>query len=367
MSFKTASHRFTTEKPGWSPYFRENSGFAGMTLDEILTAADYTFEAQKVPTFYRVASGDLVQSSAYSVIRTDTGAELGRGFAGKTTESGVVTEDKGFTVIQLKDALHRVLDPVLDMVKDAYFVNLLGFDNGGKVAISLRLPGELTVNGESLTKYLNFTTGFDGQNPLTVSWNLIRPVCYNTFNMTIAEAIDKARFGQGAVKIRHTSNMKERLSESKTREILGLADKSYQAIASAFNDMAQMKVESEEVKQFAKILLPPSGWKVKDGALTENMNRVNQRTKIMDLAVNGEGQDPDNVTRWNLFNAVTQFVDWNRRGEDDETVKSDASQSRTAEAHPLKEKAFEVLNWPTAKWIDAIQKIDADTPKMTVA
>lgn len=367
MPWKDASHRFTTEKPGWSPYFNMNEGYKGMTLDELLKAADYTFTAKKLPTYYRNASGDYVQSEAYSVVRTDNYTELGKGFAGKTDANGNVESVKGFHVIQLSDALHRVLDPVMEIEKDAYFVNLLGFDNGAKVSISLRLPGGLTVNGESLDKYLNFVTGFDGQNPLTISWNLLRPVCWNTFNLVISEAVNKARFGQGAVKIRHTANMEDRLSDSKTREILGLADKSYQAVQSFLNHLAETQANEETVSQFIRLLLPPTGWKVKDGAIVENAARVNQRNKIKELVYNGEGQDPSNVTYWSMFNAVTQWVDWNRRGEDSENPKTDADQARSAEEHPLKARSMELLTQTPDDWKAGIEKINTETPKMTAS
>src|SRR5258708_25103730 len=219
------SNFYTTESAGWKPYFKENEGYKGLPLHDVLKKEGWDFQAVKRPTYYDWL-GTKYPSNKYSVIRSDTGMELGGGFAGGTDSNGQLT-DRGYHVIQHEDALRNIFHDVLDLEKDAYCVNAIGFDNGARVAISFRLPGELQVKpGDKMGLYLNFFNAFDGNDGAGWSWFYLRPVCINTFQ--------KARSkGENGYFTKHTMNIGDCLIFN-ANEILGLAKTQSDGISQQF-------------------------------------------------------------------------------------------------------------------------------------
>lgn len=329
------TNHYTTEAEGWRPYFKENDGYKGLPLHDVLEKSGLDFRAIKRPTYYDWMNVKY-PSNRYSVIREDTGMELGGGFAGDTDSNGQLT-DKGYHVIQHEDALRQIFHDVLDLEKDAYCVNAIGFDNGARVAISFRLPGELQIKpGDKLGLYLNFFNAFDGSDGAGWSWFFLRPVCQNTYRRARTK-------GENGYFTKHTKNIAERLMFNAS-EILGLAHIQANTISQEFIKWANIPASDNTIKEFLNAMHPDKIIKATDNksvAQKINQGPSNRREELYNVISNGELVDPNNPTIWDLFNGVTKIATWKRT----DGRKDDASQMEYAQEGTGAKYSNDAFNW----------------------
>lgn len=292
---------FTTEAAGWRPFFKENAGYAGLPLHDVLEKAGLDFQAIKVPTSYRLPGSDRIfESSNYSVIRTDTGEELGFGFSGGLNDEG---EERGYHVVQTEEALGQIFQDVLNLENSAICVNAIGFDNGARQCISFRLPDEYMVRpGDNQKMYLNFFNSFNGTDGVGGSWHILRPVCINTF-------ADARANGVNGYFTRHTRNAGNRL-QLNAPEILGIARKEFEKVSQEFQKWATIKVGPELETAFLFHMHPDSGNLTKSGK--PNAGPENKRELLMTSAHNNELADPNEITIWDLFCGATKVANYAR-------------------------------------------------------
>lgn len=292
------TNQYTTEREGWQPYFKDNEGFSGKPLHEVLELAHLDFQAMKLPTWYQLPGSDKwYQSDSYSVVRADTGYELGRGFSGDMDNGQLL--DKGYSVVQHEEALGDIFDGVLNAESSAICVNAIGFNGGSKVAISFRMPDEYMVNpttGDNQTMYFNFFNSFDGTDGVGGSWLNIRPVCQNTFRLA-------RKSGINGYFTRHTQNVHNRL-KFKAAEILGLARREFEDINAEFAKWAKIGISDDNLKAFLHAMHPNTG--------TENQGPANKRENLYQNIANGELVDSNNLTIWDAFNGKTKIENWYR-------------------------------------------------------
>ena len=81
-------------------------------------------------------------------------------------------------------------------------------------------------NDDLIEKYLFLTTSHDGFGSITAAFTPVRIVCQNTLNAAM-------RNHSNAVKIRHTSNAKERLEQA--HKAMGMSSKLSAELHEVFN------------------------------------------------------------------------------------------------------------------------------------
>lgn len=257
-----------------------------LTSAEAIEAAGLNYTVDKQPVF--LADGTEIKDQ-YATVRTDTKQPLG------------IVGSK-YTVLQNKDAF-SFFDAVVS-VKEAMYETAGALGLGERIWLLAKLPGYIKTVGEDITeKYLLLTNTHDGSGSVQVMLTPIRVVCQNTLNIGMSRGSNKS-------KIRHTFNMGMKVEE--VRKTLGLINQQFTILEEATQKLAMVDLTNEALESY-----------IKKTGLIPNGEEMSTRAKnIMDevsaLFVNGKGADLPGAkgTAWGAFNAIVEYVDYKRGGED---------------------------------------------------
>jgi phage/plasmid-like protein (TIGR03299 family) len=159
---------------------------------------------------------------------------------------------------------------------------------------SATLKGNDTVNG-----YVLLATACDGTLATTAQFTSIRVVCNNTLAIALAN-------GTGAVKVSHSTSFDPVAVKAK----LGISVSSFHEFMYQMKQLSERKVKSREAEKFIQTLF---GGKDTSAAV-QGYERA--MAKVQDL-FNGHGKGSEfsssKGTAFGLLNAVTEFVDHERR------------------------------------------------------
>lgn len=304
MSANIRSMTYTGETP-WHKL--------GTKVDHLMTSAEaieaaqlnYTVEKKELKT---VEGIDV--PGHFATVRTDTNEVLG------------VVGNK-YTVLQNKAAF-SFFDAVVS-VKEAMFETAGALGIGERIWMLAKLPGYIRTVGDDITeKYLLLSNSHDGSGSVQVMFTPIRVVCQNTLNIAMAKGINKQR-------IRHTFNMGSRVED--VRRSLGIIHEQYNIFEKATQQLAATQIQREALAQF-----------VKDSGLVPAEEKLSSRAKnIIDdvsrLFETGKGAELPGAkgTVWGAFNAVVEYVDYERGG----SKESRASSLLFGSGANVKQKAFD--------------------------
>jgi phage/plasmid-like protein (TIGR03299 family) len=159
---------------------------------------------------------------------------------------------------------------------------------------STSLKGNDTVNG-----YLLLATACDGSLATTAQFTSVRVVCNNT----LAIALDGST---GAVKVPHSTAF----DPQAVKKQLGVSVSSWDQFRYQMKTLSERKVKSNEVEQFLKRIFVG----ILDKQGTPGTERTIQKVKAL-YEGKGRGAELDSSkgTAFGLLNAVTQYVDHERR------------------------------------------------------
>lgn len=266
----------------------------GKKVDHLLTSAEaidaaglnYKVEKRDIKT-----TDDLAIPDHFATVRTDTNEVLG------------VVGNK-YTVLQNRDAF-SFFDAVVS-VKDAMFETAGALGVGEKIWMLAKLPGYIRTVGDDVTeKYLLLSNSHDGSGSVQVMFTPIRVVCQNTLNIAMAGGIKKQ-------KIRHTFSMGSRVED--VRRNLGIIHEQFNIFEQATKQLASVQVQQEALAKF-----------VKDSGLIPDDLKMSTRAKniiddVSTLFETGKGADLPGAkgTVWGAFNAVVEYVDYRRGGDNKE-------------------------------------------------
>ncbi|WP_186070808.1 DUF932 domain-containing protein [Burkholderia gladioli] len=168
---------------------------------------------------------------------------------------------------------------------------------------SVSLKGRDEVNG-----YLLLATACDGTLATTAQFTSVRVVCHNTLSVALGES-------QGAIKVPHRSQF----DADAVKRQLGVAISSWDEFMYRMKALSERKVKPETAHEyFRRVLAYPSG-SVKDGPVTATNERA---VKVATELFSGRGKGSElasaSNTAWGLVNAVTEFVDHQRRARSDD-------------------------------------------------
>ncbi len=158
-----------------------------------------------------------------------------------------------------------------------------------QVGEKIEIPRGKRKVGDPVQAYVYSTDGWDGGTPHRSRLYVERLKCAN--GMTSREI-------KATLWVSHTSGMTTRV-EPRRHIFQAQVVKMTEAIRKEFTTLAKARMTLDEAKAFVEKLIP--------GEATLSSNR---RTKILDLFNTGEGNEGS--TRWDAYNAVTEFITHHR-------------------------------------------------------
>lgn len=186
--------------------------------------------------------------------------------------------------------------------------------NGTRVFGLMRLHDGITLSAGNRSdeneRYLCVYTSHDGTTNLSVSIITLRLRCTNA----ITAAVRNAR---QTFKIRHSQSMDGKVQEA--REVLGMADLYYDAFSARMNDLISQEITVAEASRIVEAVYPKPD-EDKKGAVTRWENKLANIYGIY----NGESVENIHGTKYGIFNAMTEYLDWYRtpRGGDSENLSA---------------------------------------------
>lgn len=329
------AHELTTNEKGETEFFSAvTKGWhkLGQTSDRQLTAEEAIKESrldwtvEQVPVYHE-AQGEMIEvPDQYCVRRTDNYKAL-----------SIMT--KRYQVIQNHETF-SFADEIIGSGRAVW--DTAGSISGGRVVfMQVELEGRLFLKSnpdDQTVKKVLFVNSHDGSKALMGMITPVRVVCQNTLNAALGSKSNQ-------FKVYHRKNFQSRKEEA--AKVLGLASAFYDDLQFVMDTLAEQKVTHSYVEGFVNALMPAT----KDEVSTRTENRRNQ---ITNLFQNGRGNNGE--TKWDLFNAVTEYVDHHSVGRVTETRldRSDALADIESEARferailgsgaTLKQKALALLS-----------------------
>ena len=310
---------------GITPWHKLGTVVEGMlTAKEAITAAKLNWDVVKTPVFSQNPNSAVHDQipGYFATVRQDSGAALG------------VVRGK-YHIIQNSEAF-EFFDHVIGEGKAVY--DTAGALFGGKrIWIMAKLKGHLFVDSDPsdiTERYVLLTKGHDGTNALTVQSVATRVVCNNTLQVAIKGA--KNQFT-----VRHAGNYKEKIEAA--QKALQLVDAYYNDLQGLINVMTKQKVGVKYVTSFMKKLVP-AGKDENGGDVETSTRTANIRNVITGLFEKGKGNHGE--TRYDLLNAVTEYVDHHRLvrgGTEDSKPDRRFDSVMFGTGYDLKQRAVDLL------------------------
>lgn len=257
---------------------------AKSTISVWAKQAGMEWTIQESPVFFQAGedSSHTVFKEQKVLYRSDTSAAL-----------SVVSQR--FQVVQPRD----VLEFYRDLTKaHGFTLETAGVLKGGrkvwalaKTNMSANIKGNDTLNG-----YLLLATGCDGSLATTAQFTSIRVVCNNTLAVALKD-------GAAAVKVPHSTTFDPKAVKLQ----LGLSSASWTDFIYQMKKLSERKVKSSEAEAFvSSVLTDPAGKFTNERAVKKILELYDGHGRGADLA-SSKG------TAFGLLNAVTEFVDHERR------------------------------------------------------
>lgn len=265
------------------------------TIEEAIVAAKLNWEVGTKPLF--TAEKQAVEAMA--TYRKDDGAIL-----------GVV--GKGYKTLQNSEAFN-FFQPFLD-TKEAALETAGSLKNGRRVWILAKINREDSVivakSDDRVSKYVLLSNSHDGTMAVRVGFTPVRVVCRNTLTMAHNDNTSQL------IRIKHAGNIVANLE--KVREIMDIANSSFEATAAQYRLLANKEINSKDLEKYVKLVFATK--KQQEG--TESIEESGSGKRIMgnitQLFESGMGNDLPGVkgTYWAAYNSITEYVQY-ERGNDD--------------------------------------------------
>lgn len=250
-----------------------------LTAAEALKEAQLDWEVEQVPVYHQVEGELEALEDQYLVRRKDNNRAL------------KVMSNK-YQLIQNAETF-AFADDIIGSGQAVW--DTAGSIAGGRVVfMQVELPGHLFLKSnpdDKTVKKVLFLNSHDGSKALTGMITPVRVVCQNTLNAALADHSNQ-------FKVYHRKNFQAKKQEA--AKILELATAYYDDLQVVMDTLAEQQVAKSFVDGFVGALFPSS----KEEVATRTENR---RQQIADLFSTGKGNNGE--TKWDLFNAVTEYVD----------------------------------------------------------
>ena len=260
------------------------------TSEEAIILVNLNYEVNKRPNIHRLPSGaEIVSENSFYTYRADNEAVLGDKVGSR------------YEVIQNRNAFD-FFDAIVGKGEAIYeTAGVLG--KGERIFVTAKLPDYIEVGkGDLIEQYIFLTMSHDGSGAIVAAFSPQRVVCQNTLNAALKNC-------SNMVKIRHTTNAKEKLLNA--HKIMGISNKLKTELEGIFNAMAKVKIDDKQLKDLiAKAMSPTAEVLSKVNAKEELSTRFeNMVNDVYGYAMSHSTQQMD-ATKGNLYgfyNSVTGY------------------------------------------------------------
>jgi len=225
----------------------------------------------------------------------------------------------------------QVMEMYAELAKVGDFqLEVAGCLSGGKRVWALAKAGDgaAVVNGDKVEPYVLLGTSFDATMATIMRRTAVRVVCNNTIQMSL-EAESSA-----TVRVFHS----EKFDAEAMRKELGVFASEFEQFMHRAQALAGKSMTQPEADTFLVELLKPFA----DVTLRvdEKLRKSKGYGKVMALFQGGaKGSEFAPATRWQMLNAVTQYVDHDRGRTSDTRMES----AWFGTGNTFKNKAMELL------------------------
>jgi len=197
---------------------------------------------------------------------------------------------------------HEVLHFYQDLVSAGGFeLETAGVLKGGRKlwALAKTRQQALLKGNDQIKAYLLLATSCDGTLCTTAQFTSVRVVCNNTLQMAVSNA-------SGAVKVPHSTKFDPKL----VQQALGMGLSGWEAFIANLKQLSQRPVSPEEAQQYFRDVLDQPLVSDTEPSVSRAMQQV---TALYSGAGLGSLLAGSRGTAWGLLNAVTEYVDHQRR------------------------------------------------------
>lgn len=254
-------------------------------LETWLREAGMDWDILDNPVLYRSNEGLQAFADNKVLYRSDTLAPL-----------SVVSQR--YQVVQPRD----VLEFYRDLVELGGFqLETAGVLKGGKKLWALARTGQETLlkGNDQVKAYLLLATACDGTLATTAQFTSVRVVCNNTLQMATADS-------SGAIKVPHST----RFDPAKVKQQLGLGASTWQQFVADMRRLSERPVHPFEARRFLVEVLGDPELPFHQQPNSKALDHV---FALYAGAGRGATLASAHDTAWGLVNAVTQFIDHERR------------------------------------------------------
>ncbi len=205
---------------------------------------------------------------------------------------------------------YKVVQPraVMEFFRDltevaGYELEAAGAFRGGRRFWAMaRMGKEVRLGGSDLVcGYLLLASSCDGSLATVATPTTFRVVCSNTLAVALHGAPD-------AIRVPHSTDFDGQLVKAQ----LGIAVSQWDAFLYRMKELASRKVKSPEaLTYFLKVMGPGSGHELEPGV--PNERAIRRAQALYEADGKGAHLATAKGTAWGLLNAVTQYVDHERR------------------------------------------------------
>ncbi len=281
------------------------------TAQEAIEAANMGWEVGMREVFIQTPSGQFMEvTDKKAVTRLDNGKVFG-------------IFSNQYTPLQNRDAF-TFFDSVVGAGEAIYHTagTLAG---GSRIWILAKLPGDLKLSDtDVLERYILLANSHDGSLAVTMKPTTVRVVCNNTLSVALGGETNKL------FRAVHTSSVMQRVNQA--RETLGLQEAYFANVMRGIERLADERMTQAAANEF---LVELFGQEENPEAISTRMQ--NQIDTVGNLFVKGTGNH--GVNRWDMLNAVTEFVDHKRTKDDDKRLDA----AWFGGGKDLKQKAWNLL------------------------
>ena len=190
-----------------------------------------------------------------------------------------------------------------------YQLETAGVLKGGKKFWALAKTGQTTAlkGNDQVNGYLLLATSCDGTLATTATPTTVRVVCNNTLSIAVNGASQ-------AIKVPHST----RFDPQAVKQQLGIAVSQYDAFMYRMRTLAERKVKSHEaMNYFLRVMCDVQPGTI-DPAGLANERALKRVQALYDGQGKGAELEAAKGTAWGLLNAVTEYVDHERRARSTE-------------------------------------------------
>lgn len=271
------------------------------SVEEAIVAAGLNWEVRVQPLHMKFDGEELSIPSHNAMVRSTDKKVL-----------GVVGH--GYTPVQNKNAF-AWFQPWIDAGEAT--LDTAGSLRGGKRVWMLAKTSVGTVEvvrNDPITSYILLSNGHDGSLALRCGFTNVRVVCANTMASAHGDQASKL------LRIRHTSKATEALAQ--VQQAMNLARKEFETSVEGFRSLARKGVVTEDVQKYVrKVFAPKVTLKTANEVESDNERLL---AKIIPLFEKGRGNDQPGVagTAWAMYNAVNEYLGFERGNSDDRRLDS---------------------------------------------